>query len=314
MKNFDLLNIDNWKKTLQNLSVNKTRESIRAQTEQKMSLNSLRLISLLTLIINSHKNYENITLSMSQISKYMGINNGKTVEIILKAFKELKAVEYNVMKNGLVIGSYKYLTDYVYHEDTNVIDIKLDLGSANYLFDINQENGYAKIIWIYTYGMKSKYGQRLYELVVLEKFRKSKEVNISINEFKGLFGLQNNYCNNYDFAKKVIIPAINDVNANTPYNLKYEIKNEKILFFLEIKEKIEIEKINSILQNNDEIKKIVDAFEILNKEADKQLTIEEYGLRKENTLKTGIILKTKSIEKLEDVQNKKILIKKKYSK
>lgn len=259
MNNFKILNQIDWESTL--LSYN-MQEEIHLQPERPMSSTSLKLISLINLSAYYQNNYRNIILSMSQIMTYIESKGGETKKLILNAFEQLKDAKYKLIKNGMKIDSYKYLSNYNYNKKTNTIEIELEEKLAKFLFDSDSINDPKKLFWLYTFGMKSKYGQQLYELIVLKEFKQSNKFSMLITSFKELFCIQNTYHNSNHLRKHVIIPAINDINKNTPYNLEYEIKNKIIHFSLSVKTSKEIEEINNTLQKNNEIKRIVDAFDL----------------------------------------------------
>lgn len=71
--------------------------------------------------------------------------------------------------------------------------------------------------------MSSSYGVRLYEL--LAQWGKIKKKEVSLEWLRDIFQLEKKYKEMSDFRKRVLIPAINDINQNS--NIWVEIKQKK---------------------------------------------------------------------------------------
>ena len=173
------------------------------------------------------------------------------------------------------------MLDYTYDKENAEVTLRLDLSAVDFLFDL--KGGYAKLMWIYTFGMKSKYGQKLYELVVLESYRADKTMVITINDLRNMLGLQNKYENKNAFFEKVILAGIADVNNCTPYNISFTEYNKTLYFTITEKNKEEIELITQKLHNNKQIKEIIISYNEILLQSETKISQEDY-INKKNTV------------------------------
>ena len=278
---------------LNQFAVNKWREAIRAKTENELSKYALRIIALITLLLKDTEQ-ENLIIDMKYLEGFIGQHGGTVRDQILKALTELTKTKYGVYQDDILVTQMMYLRDFIYDTKTNKITLSLDRASSQYLF--NTEGGYGKILWIYTFGMKSKYGQKLYELIVLEKFRKTKYFTIPIDDLRNMLGLQNKYPNVANFKKKVLEAGIEDINQYTPFNLDYKIKNNIISLYISEKNKIEFEQITKSIMQSKQILDIINSYNSII-ESDFGITNEEFMKNKEIIVSTGYLLGSTPEEK-----------------
>ncbi len=103
----------------------------------------------------------------------------------------------------------RIIEKYKMYEDNGVVEIKLDNDLKPYLIDLKAN--FTKYELIYILNFKSKYSIRLYEMFKSYEFTKSFEIDIDELQLK----LQSNYVKFYDFKRKVIEPALKEINKNT---------------------------------------------------------------------------------------------------
>ena len=267
------------------LTTNKARAAVKARTEQELSKYALRIIALITILLKDNQNQGQLKFSMKYVEGFMG-SRGKNVRNgILKALEELKNANFKAMQGPYITSTYMYLRDYTY--DPRIQEINLQFDKASLALVYNLDGGFAKIVWLYTFGMKSKYGQKIYELIVLEKFRRDKMFTISLDEFKGILGVQNKYPNSNNLKKYVIEPGIRDVNECTPFNLTYEVNKNLIRFSIIEKSKEEIAQITEKLKESKSIKDILESYEHLKEESLNEVSEEEFNRIKLNLLKNA---------------------------
>lgn len=312
MQDNQIMTLDTLSYAMKEMTSNKSWIAIRAKVENDLSKYALKLISLITLLLKKKNNDDNsiedgnIALDMKYIEGFFG-QRGKIVrEGILKAVHELELTFYACYdKKKNHIGSYRYIKDHSFNPKTNVLMLQLDMVSAKYLFNI--EGGYAKLVWIYTFGMKSKYGQRLYELLVLETFNDNTMI-LPTEEFKHMMGIKDKYHNLNNLKTKVLDYGVNDVNEFTPFNVSYEVNRKYIKFIISQKSHMDIKKITDSLLNNNQIKDIINSYEYLKQQSEVKITTAEYDNAKEKALEQGTqiivntnpqILTTKKIDKIE---------------
>ena len=280
-----LLNDKQLDKALSDFSTVRGRSIIIAEVENELSKYALRMIGLITLLLRKPVEKKSIpkymVLEMKDIESFLGSHGSSTRSSILRALDELEATHYTPRIGTTGVDKLKYLKGYTYNKKSGVIQLELDILAAEIIYDIN--GGYGTLVWLYTFGMKSKYGQKLYELVVLEKFRYSKVFRVSLVDLRSMLGLQNKYSNSAHFKSNVIDPGIKDVCNCTPYNLSYIIEKGIITFEITKKEGQSLKNVDSNLQKSKQIFEIINAYHVLEEQAKTKISDEEYNRsRKEN--------------------------------
>lgn len=282
-------------KAMDQLYVNKSRRAIRARTESELSKYALRIVALITLLLKNKQEESILTINMKDIEGFIGNHSGAARESIIRALKELVNVKYEIYQDNFAVGQLMYLQDYIHDTVNNKITLRLDRASADILF--SPEGGYGKILWIYTFGMKSKYGQKFYELIVLEKFRTTRHFTITISELRSMLGLQNKYPNIANFKKYVLEQGIVDINTYTPFKIQYNIQKDLVTIFIEEKTKNEIEEIHNNILKNKQIIEIINSYNtILN--SSESISDSEYTKSKRTIVENSYLLGSTPKEKL----------------
>ena len=281
-----LINDKELDKALTDFSTVRGRSLIFATVENELSKYALRLIGLITLLLRKPVETKTIPkympLEMKKIESFLGVHGSSTRKSILRAFDELEHTYYAPRVGNITVDKLKYIKGYTYAKDTGVIQLELDVLGAKMIYDTR--GGYGTLVWLYTFGMKSKYGQKMYELVVLEKFRKSNVFIVSVSELRAILGLQNKYPNTAHFKLKVLDPGIKDVCDCTPYNISYKIEKNYIKFELSVKTESSKNIINLNLQKSEQISEIIQAYNELQSQSEIEITDEEYNQSREKNI------------------------------
>lgn len=253
---FDL--IEDRNKQYDILVTRKSRQLIKAEITAELSKTANKIITLIIVLLKQNNNSKLLLpIYMSQIETYLMSHGGKTRENILSALEELcNAYIKGTSRNGSQ-STARYLQSYTYDSTNGLIVLDIDPVAPNVIFETAE--GYAKGNWIYTFAMSSKYGQKLYELVILENFRKDKIIQLPLEELKKMLGILNKYPNLAHFKKYVLNKAIEDVNTCTPFKLTYKTSSSMVIFYIDIRCREEVDTLNDSLLNNKEISKLLDS-------------------------------------------------------
>ena len=144
--------------------------------------------------------------------------------------KEIADLLINLRKRSIYFkineewGNYGFINGFTYKPDVNSFEIEASEKVYSLLREY-LENGYTPInmkIWL---GLKGSYSQRFYDLLRLWSNSKN-VVEYSVSELRELLMLEDKYIEYRDFKRRVINPAIKELN-NTGY-FEIELK-ENIL-------------------------------------------------------------------------------------
>ena len=211
-------------KSLQNIVVCKSNKVIEAG--YKLSLNEQRVILCCIAQVNSNKPLsatERLEVTAQDFSARFQISKDK-------AYQTLKEVSEQLFERYMIIEnpdptdkSIKYLkTRWIsvinYHEDLGKVSLIFSPPLIPHLSELKGQ--FTKYALEHIGGMKSIYGIRLYELLMQWKTTGKRE--IEIEWLKNQFELDKNYSAMCDFKKRVIDPAIKDINEHSNYQVSWE--------------------------------------------------------------------------------------------
>jgi plasmid replication initiation protein len=87
-----------------------------------------------------------------------------------------------------------------------------------------KENGYSIIEANLFNNLNSFYSMRLYEIVI--SFNNINSIKLELDDLKKMLGIEKKYTKFNDFKKRILDPALKDINKNTKVSINYElIKN-----------------------------------------------------------------------------------------
>ncbi|MBF0275732.1 MAG: replication initiation protein [Nitrospinae bacterium] len=278
-----------------------TREIVLKKDSALISINSCSLTTMQRKIINtffyivkdyfdnskvdelSKKDHYNLTFTtdLMHLCKVCGIKkNDKSY--IKKSIEDLqsKVVEYNLTgKNKQTWGVFPIVAgvEIVYQVDTGDIRVEFGLPFQILRVILNPET-YAYIDLSIVKGLNNKYSIALYEIA--RDYFKINSKQFAVMDLKKILGAGNKYKYFSMFEKRVLIPAIDDVNAKTEFNIEHEVikqgrKKEFIRLHFKTKKPLLETKYSEKEENDDEIKKLK-TYNIGKNIARKR--INEYGL------------------------------------
>ncbi|MGL5694546.1 MAG: replication initiation protein [Peptostreptococcaceae bacterium] len=174
------------------------------------------------------KNRLSCEVSREKLSSLVNGNVDKTVKGLTTILMNLRKKDLFLM-DELQDGSIDFIAggfidNATYNNKTDKFTIVADT-RIHKLLHRYLEDGYTPInleIWL---SLKNRYSQRLYDLLRAWTGTKS-TVNYSITRLRELMLLENKYKQYPDFRKRVIIPAIEELNSTGYFEISYE-ENKK---------------------------------------------------------------------------------------
>ena len=156
-------------------------------------------------------------------------------------------VEYNVLKKDKNIEGYASLLDNIefvdYRESGGRVIVKYSIPEIVRLSMVQKNGIYASINLVVVKGLKSKYSIILYELI--KDYEKVEIPEMTMKEFRKIFGVEKKYKIMTDLRKRVLDPAVNEINnsENVDFLVSYELKKEgkaytSIKFYVRPKPKV----------------------------------------------------------------------------
>ena len=209
-----------------------------------------------------------------EVCGYSQTTNGKYT--FIKECIEKLASRVMWLENEKRIVLVRWIDKAYIEKGNSTINIKLDDNLKPYL--LNLKENYTQFPLDNIIKMKSKYGIALYE--ILKSYAYKLKLTIEIDILKEKLDCVN-YTDNSNFKKKVINPALNDINTYTDLKVDIEYKKEGkqikyIVFYIEdLSKSIALEDKEEYARRKHNIEKELDPnqltlWEILyNKEGDK---------------------------------------------
>ena len=200
-------------------------------TIQRKFYNALLYIAKHELKENKEK--KRFTIHLKDVKAILNKNDkiNKNNSYYIDKLKEIKKkdAEYNILDKdkGLKIkGWVSLVSDLQVTEDekAKVVSITFELPERIKWALIDPNGLYANINLIIVRGLKSKYAIILYELV--KDYEKVEIPEMTIDDFRKLFNIENKYSKIPDLKRRVLEPAVKELNENenVDFLVSYELK------------------------------------------------------------------------------------------
>lgn len=211
---------------MRNELIQKSRYSL-SLLEQKVVL---FMVSKITPYDEPHTEYP---FSFQEFEAVCNLNKdgGKDKIRVSETLKSLKTkvVEIKLSEKSRVITSW--FNDAVIDDETQTVKISFSKYLTPYLY--NLQTFYTQFCLENALAMESKYGIRLYEYLRSIKNKGYKQV-IPLEEVRERCGITNKYENYKDLRKRVLEPALEDINTYSDLEVSYkEIKSGRKVVELE---------------------------------------------------------------------------------
>jgi len=248
-------------------------------------------------------------------------------------------VEYNILeKDKMIEGFFNLITEgkFITDKETGEVVIKYNLPNMvkDSLLKNNKQALFAQINLAIKKNLKHKYSLILYDLI--KDYENVEIPEITIGQFRKLFGIENKYKLFQDIRKYVLIPAVTEINNNPDIEFKVDISLKKqgskythIKFIKTIKDKqikensnIDLDKflnklpeqlrslisikktINKYLNQPERVKRNIDYFlkKYQNNQIEKPATYLILAIEKDYALKTFEEEQQKKVKEIEQRQ------------
>lgn len=185
------------------------------------------------------------TITLAELKTIVKKKNYSTVNGIREIIDSLKKKNIDIAElkeNGIHKKWYSYnlINGYCYDEEFKTFEVETSEKIYSLIAKKFGDGGYTPINLIVFFSLRSAYSQRIYELLRLWSYTK-KKINYTIEELTEYLMLENNYPLYADFKRRVIKPAIAELNKVGCFEISMnEIKKGRkvhsIDFFVEDKD------------------------------------------------------------------------------
>ena len=217
----------------------KNNKLVQARYDINAMQNKLFQMILFNLQKTEHNNQMICVISIEeiqQIVRHKGCNTPKEIQSILRGLRKATIC----FKEGSKWHDYGYIDGSVYDENTREFTITAK-EKVYELLHSYVTTGFTPVNMELFYSFKSFFTQRLYEL--LRQWSNTKDIiNIPVQELRECFMLEDKYSRYVNFKKRVIIPAIEELNST------------KLMYvqFADIKEGKKVVSINFMVTDKDD--------------------------------------------------------------
>ena len=169
------------------------------------------------------------TTTLTELKKALNVKekdkNNATLKKIIRRMHEID-FEYNVLGKDKIIEGYASLIDnvkFVTDLRTGTITVSYSLPEDVRISMVKKNGIYASINLVVVKGLKSKYSVVLYELI--RDYEKVEIPKMSITDFRKIFGVENKYKEMANLRRRVLEPAIKELNnnENIDFLVSYEL-------------------------------------------------------------------------------------------
>ena len=169
------------------------------------------------------------SISHSEFKDIIKFKQKNTVKGILEVLEDLRKKpiyfkEEKKNKKGNLWGAYGFINGYEYDDELGIFNIEASEKIHNLLKEY-LKMGYTPVnvqIWL---SLNNSYAQRFYDLLRLWSGTKD-TINYKLDEIKELLMLEDKYSKYNDFKRRVILPAIKELNETGYFEI--DIKENKV--------------------------------------------------------------------------------------
>ena len=207
---------------MENLTVVKSNHLIEAG--YKLTLNEQRVLLACIAQIKPDSNIDKIQFEVSalELAELVGISSKKAYEVLEQAVNKLAErwviIDIPDPKNPLERFKTRWVSGIGYAPQSGKIHLTFSYDILPYLSQLKQQFTQYKLSNVT--NMTSTYAIRLYELLMQWQGTGKREVELEW--LKQQFQIPNNYKSIKDFKKRVLEPAISQINQHSNLNVKWE--------------------------------------------------------------------------------------------
>jgi len=166
-------------------------------------------------------------IKVSEIKKFYGIRNKNNVYLKNLLYNLTKTtIEFNILNkdNSILWGAFSLLPYVAIKNDekTNELIVEYEIPTPVRKSIISKKGIYGKIDMFIIKQLNSKYAIILYELI--KDYENVEIPEMDINTFKKLFGIEGKYKDFYNIKRRILKPAIEEINSNPNIDWKIEVE------------------------------------------------------------------------------------------
>ncbi|MGL6105439.1 replication initiation protein [Romboutsia sp.] len=192
-----------------------------------LTLDENRLFVYILYNIQKNKNGLSCTINRDDFSNIFKNRTNSTVNGVTKVLDDIKKksiyFKENLEDGSTNWGSYVFLMGYVYNNKSD--SFKIEVPERVYNLLMQYIDGYTPITLQTWLGLKNTYAQRFYDLLRMWSGTKN-IINYKVEDLKMYFQIDDKYPNFKDFKRRVILPAIKELNETGYFEI--DIKENKV--------------------------------------------------------------------------------------
>lgn len=180
----------------------------------RLSLAEQRMIVLsLGQIDSRNLNQKHVTIYAKDYAKQWGVNEDNAIREIKQASKRLFE-RYITLKDDDETRKFRWIQEtVVHHKGEGRVSFTFSDRILPFLFELDFKLGFTKYELLSVSGFSSVYSFRLYELAV--KLLGMKNQLVELDEIRRMLQLEDKYQEMREFNRKVLNPALNDINEKS---------------------------------------------------------------------------------------------------
>ena len=203
-----------------------TKSNSLVEAGYKLSLNEQRLVLMMISQLDGRKPIPQsgeFTITASEFSEAFSISVKQSYEILDEAASRLYERDIKTFdKTAKTRGRFRWVDGVKYWDGEGKVTLSISRHITPYLSLLHQQ--------FTTYDLRqvtkltSAYSIRFYELLI--QFLKTGERFISLEKVRALFELTTEYPRFYDFKRRILKPAIDEINKHTDLDVDWDVKKK----------------------------------------------------------------------------------------
>ncbi|CEN23180.1 replication initiation protein [Paraclostridium sordellii] len=221
------------------------KDNILVKTKYDLTTIENKLFTMILFKLQKEGNLLKCKMTHSQIKQIVKNKNENTIRGISDILDKLsdKRIHIQEIKDNKINSvwyKYRLINGYSYDDEYNTFEIESSEKIYSLVCKKFKGGGYTPVNLAVFLSLKNPYAQRLYDLLRLWSGTKNK-ISYSVNDLKMYLMLEEAYAEYGNFKRRVINPAIKELNSSGYFEIKVE----------EVKSGRKVETINFIVKDLD---------------------------------------------------------------
>lgn len=211
--------LNNVKSIVENNKVTKANKLIQ-KTKFVLNLTEQKLLAYLFSFIEPHDTeLKEITIDIRDFCRVSNIKESENLTEVKRIISNLASKDFEMPMENKVDKTYRWLDSVIIQRNSSLCKIKLNSLLSSYL--LNLKGNFTTFYLNNIMKFKSKHTIRLFEY--LYSYKNIGSVKLSVNDFRTIMGLIDEYPNYRDLNKRVITPALNEINDSTNVDIEINL-------------------------------------------------------------------------------------------